>query len=469
MIPQTLFDKVWQQHLVEAETDETPALLYVDLHLIHELTSPRAFDTLRKRGLSVRRPGRTVATMDHGISTSPGRGAREGKSISAEARKQLNALRQNCRDFGIELLDLGDERQGIVHVIGPEQGFSLPGETIVCGDSHTSTHGAMGALAFGIGSTEVGHVLATQCLLQRKPGNMAVVMEGEPHRGVTAKDMILHTINRVGVHGAQGFVIEYRGSAIRSMAIEQRLTVCNMSIEMGARAGMIAPDDTTYSYLEGRPRAPRGKEWERRLEQWQNLASDAGAEYGESCRIDISQISPMVTYGTNPGMVIGINQRIPELPAEKNATLERALSYMGLEPGSKLLGLAVEIVFIGSCTNARLSDLRAAASIMSGRRVANHVRTLIVPGSQAVKREAEREGLDRIFTDAGAEWRASGCSMCVAINQDRAAPGQYVLSTSNRNFEGRQGRGARTLLASPLTAAATAIAGVVSDPREFLT
>ena len=383
-----------------------------------------------------------------------------------ETAAQITALEDNCREFGIEQLGLDDQRQGIVHVIGPELGASLPGQTIVCGDSHSSTHGALGALAFGIGSTEVGHVLASQCLLLPKPRAMSLSIDGELGYGVTAKDLILHIIGEVGVDGGTGHVVEYRGSTIGSMAMEQRLTLCNMSIELGARAGIIAPDEITFDYIDGRPRAPKGGAFERALNEWQRLFSDNEAVFDSEQRLRANQIPPMITYGTHPGMVVGIDQPVPDPLGDP--TREKALAYMGLEAGEVLLGKGVDIVFIGSCTNGRLSDLRAAASIMAKRKVARNLRVLIVPGSQAVKRAAEAEGLDQIFIAAGAEWRQSGCSMCVAINQDRAAAGQYVVSTSNRNFEGRQGQGARTLLASPLTAAAAAVSGEIRDPRDFL-
>ena len=463
--PQTLFDKVWHTHLVEDETPDTPALLYIDLHLIHELTSHQGFSTLRKKGLELRRPDLTLATMDHGVTTVPGRSARHMKDMAPDAIDQVGALADNCREFGVELYGMDHARQGIVHVIGPELGLSQPGMTIVCGDSHTSTHGALGALAFGIGSTEVGHVLASQCLLQRKPGSMAIEYSGGLASGVSAKDLILYTVGAVGTHGGNGHVIEYRGTAIRSLDMEQRMTVCNMSIEMGARAGMIAPDEVTFEYLQGRPEAPSGTAWERALERWQCLPSDPQAGFDHQYRIDASRITPMITYGTQPGMVLGIDQAVPDVNGDE--ARGRALDYMGLKAGETLLGKPVDIVFIGSCTNARVTDLRVAASIMAGGKVPPHVRVLVVPGSQAVKAQAEEEGLDRVFTAAGAQWRESGCSMCVAVNQDRAGVGQYVLSTSNRNFEGRQGRGARTFLASPATAAATAVTGAIADPREF--
>jgi 3-isopropylmalate/(R)-2-methylmalate dehydratase large subunit len=465
-IPQTLFAKVWERHLVNAETDSTPAVLYIDLHLVHEVTSPQAFTVLRERGLKVRRPERTLATLDHSTPTTnaPAFG---GAAIAVEsAARQVAQLEKNCAEFGVELLDMRDARRGIVHVIGPELGLSQPGATIVCGDSHTSTHGALGALAFGIGTTEVGHVLATQCLLQRRPRTLAVNVEGTLAPGVTAKDLILAIIGRVGVDGGTGHVIEYRGSTVRALDMEERMTVCNMSIEAGARAGMIAPDETTYAYLAGRPRAPQGDAWQRALERWRQLPSDAGAQFERELSLDARTLEPMMTYGTHPGMVMPIGGSIPERPGDE--AFARALSYMGLNAGQPLKDQPINVVFIGSCTNGRLSDLRSAAQLLRGRRIARGITLLVVPGSQQVKRAAEAEGLDRVFLDAGAEWRESGCSMCIGMNGDTVARGQYAVSTSNRNFEGRQGAGARTLLASPLTAAACAIRGRVTDPRELL-
>jgi len=464
--PQTLFEKVWQHHEVSAESAATPAVLYIDLHLIHEVTSPQAFAVLRERGLRVRRPERTLATMDH---STPTRTAQVfgGAPIAIEsAAQQVAELERNCADFGIELLALRHAQRGIVHVIGPELGSSQPGQTIVCGDSHTSTHGAMGALAFGIGTTEVGHVLATQCLLQRKPRTLAVTVEGTLRRGVTAKDLILAIIGRLGVAGGTGHVIEYRGATIRALEMEERMTVCNMSIEAGARAGMIAPDETTYAYLAGRPRAPQGKAWERALERWRALPSDPLAQFEREVAIEAADLEPMITYGTNPGMVMPIGGAIPQRPGD--AAFARALSYMGLEAGQAVKDQPIDMVFIGSCTNGRLSDLRSAAQLLRGRRIAKGITMLVVPGSQHVKRAAEAEGLDRVFLDAGAEWRESGCSMCIGMNGDTVARGQYSVSTSNRNFEGRQGAGARTLLASPLTAAASALRGRITDPRELV-
>jgi len=467
--PRTLFEKVWDAHVVRPETDEAPAVLYVDLHLVHEVTSPQAFSMLREKGLRVRRPDRTLATMDHSIPTVRKNGRFE--ISDEEGRTQLDALTRNCADFGIELHALGTEGQGIVHVIGPEMGATHPGATIVCGDSHTATHGAFGALAFGIGTSEVGQVLATQCLLQRKPKTLEVRVDGWLKPYVTAKDLILAVISRIGVGGGAGHVIEFTGSAIRALSMEARMTVCNMAIEAGARAGMIAPDGTTYDYLIGRPRAPKREAWEHALRGWLRLPSDEGARYDESVTIDGSALEPMITFGTNPGMSIPIRGEVPDPERvegeQQRAGLAKALRYMGLRGGTRLLGHPVDVVFIGSCTNSRIEDLRAAASVLRGRKVAPGVRTLVVPGSQQVKREAEQEGLDRVFLESGAEWREPGCSMCIAMNGDIVAPGQIAVSTSNRNFEGRQGKGSRTLLASPLTAAAAAVAGRVADPREL--
>ena len=464
--PQTLFEKVWQRHVVSEETADTPAVLYVDLHLIHEVTSPQAFAVLRERGLRVRRPDRTLATMDHSTPTLTEQ-VFGGMPIALEAaRRQVRELEVNCADFGIELLGLAHDARGIVHVIGPELGLTQPGRTIVCGDSHTSTHGAFGALAFGIGTTEVGHVLATQCLLQRRPRTLAVNVSGTLRAGVTAKDLTLAIISRLGVSGGTGHVIEYRGDAIRALDMDERMTICNMSIEAGARAGMVAPDETTVAYLAGRPRAPPGAAWDRALEEWRKLPTDAGARFDREVDLDAGGVEPMITYGTNPGMVIPIGGAIPERPGD--AAFSRALAYMGLTPGEPIRNRKVNVVFIGSCTNARLSDLRGAARLLRGRRIAPGIRMLVVPGSQQVKRQAEAEGLHQVFVEAGAEWRESGCSMCLGMNGDVVARGEYCVSTSNRNFEGRQGSGARTLLASPLTAAACAVRGRVTDPRELM-
>lgn len=470
--PRTLFEKVWDAHLVKHQEPETPATLYVDLHLVHEVTSPQAFDVLRARGLPVRRPDHTVATMDHSTPTTPRNAAGVIPVADALAAAQLNKLKQNCAEFNIPLYELGSDNQGIVHVIGPEQGFTQPGMTIVCGDSHTSTHGAFGALAFGIGTSEVGHVLATQCLLQYKPKTYEIRVEGQLRPGVTAKDIILAVIAQIGVEGGTGHVFEYTGSAIRGLSMEGRMTICNMSIEGGARAGMIAPDNTTFEYLAGRPYAPQGEDWDKAVAAWRQLPTDEGATYDKQLVLDANTLEPMVTYGTNPGMGLAISSEVPD-PARvsdlgQRQTLEKALSYMALTPGRPLLGQQIDVVFVGSCTNSRITDLRAAADIMQGQRVADGVRMLVVPGSQQVKKQAEAEGLDQIFREAGAEWREAGCSMCIAMNGDQLQPGQYAVSTSNRNFEGRQGKGGRTFLASPLTAAATAIAGRLSDVRELL-
>jgi 3-isopropylmalate/(R)-2-methylmalate dehydratase large subunit len=459
----TLLQKVWDAHAVRA-LPSGQTQLFVGLHLIHEVTTPQAFAGLDARGLRVRRPARTLGTLDHSTPTAPSRSLAGIPVRDSQAAAQVAALERNARAHGIELLDLGDPRRGIVHVIGPELGRTQPGMTIVCGDSHTSTHGAFGTLAFGIGTTEVGHVLATQCLLQRKPRSLAVTVNGRLGNGVAAKDLVLAMIGRLGVDGGAGQVIEYRGEAIGALSMEERMTICNMSIEAGARAGMIAPDETTYAYLEGRRGAPAGKAWTRAVARWRGLASDTGAAFHGEVTLDAATVEPMISYGTNPGMVMPVGGAIPAGAAGD----AQALRYMGLEPGQALLGREVQVVFIGSCTNARLSDLRAAANVFRGRRVARGLRALVVPGSQGVKAAAEAEGLDRIFLDAGAEWRESGCSMCVGINGDVAAPGEYVVSTSNRNFEGRQGQGVRTLLASPVTAAAAAVTGRVTDPREFL-
>jgi 3-isopropylmalate/(R)-2-methylmalate dehydratase large subunit len=464
--PRTLLEKVWQSHVVVPESASAPAVLYVDLHLIHEVTSPQAFAVLKSRGLTVRRPERTLATMDHSTPTQTAQ-VFGGAPIAVDsAARQVAQLESNCAEFGIELLALRHAQRGIVHVIGPELGLSQPGQTIVCGDSHTSTHGALGALAFGIGTTEVGHVFATQCLLQRQPRALAINVSGLLSAGVSAKDLILAIIGTIGVDGGTGHVIEYRGPGIRALGMEERMTVCNMSIEAGARAGMIAPDEVTYAYLAGRPRAPQGQAWERALEAWRALPSDPGARFEREVTIDAAAVEPMITYGTNPGMVMPIGGQIPVRPDD--AAFARALNYMGLTPGQALKDQKVNVVFLGSCTNARLSDLREAARLLRGRRIARGLTMLVVPGSQEVKRQAEREGLHRVFLEAGAEWRESGCSMCLGMNGDVVARGEYAVSTSNRNFEGRQGAGARTLLASPLTAAACALTGRVSDPRELL-
>jgi len=470
--PRTLFEKVWDAHEVRAQTDDTPGVLYIDLHLVHEVTSPQAFTMLRERGLTVRRPDRTLATMDHSTPTTPRNALGIIPIADSQAAAQLETLTRNCHDFGIPLYALGSENQGIVHVIGPEQGLTQPGMTIVCGDSHTSTHGAFGALAFGIGTSEVGHVLATQCLIQTRPKTCEVRVNGRLQPGVGAKDIILAIIAKIGVGGGTGYVFEYTGEAIRALTMEERMTICNMSIEGGARAGMIAPDETTFDYIKGRPYAPHGADWDAAVAYWRTLPSDAGATYDRLIELDASTLTPMITYGTNPGMGMAITDSVPapEQLDEPSArtTLDKALKYMDLQPGERLLGKPVDVVFIGSCTNSRISDLRLAASLMRGRKVAPNVRVMVVPGSQQVKRQAEQEGLDRIFREAGAEWREAGCSMCIAMNGDQLQPGQYAVSTSNRNFEGRQGKGGRTFLASPLTAAATALTGVITDVRTML-
>ena len=462
--PRTLGSKIWDDHVVVDEP-AAPTVLGIDLHLVHEVTSPQAFTGLRTRGLTVRRPGQTVATADHSIPTHD----RSLPIADAMAAAQVQQLTDNCVEFGIPLHGLGSPNQGIVHIIGPELGLTQPGMTIVCGDSHTATHGAFGALAFGIGTSEVEMVLATQCLLQRRPKTYEVRVDGRLSAGVSAKDIILFLIARIGVGGGTGHVFEYTGEAIRALTMEQRMTVCNMSIEGGARAGLIAPDETTFSYIEGRPFAPHGRAWDEAVARWRRLPTDDGASYDRSIAIDASSLEPMVTYGTNPGMGVPITARVPS-PADQSdpsqrRALERALEYMGLTPGEPILGRAVDVVFIGSCTNGRISDLRLAAAVLRDRTVAPGVRVMVVPGSQEVKKEAENEGLAEIFRASGAEWREAGCSMCIAMNGDQLTPGQYAISTSNRNFEGRQGAGGRSFLASPLTAAASAVTGVVTDPR----
>ncbi len=470
--PKTLFEKVWNSHLVRPQSADLPAVLYIDLHLVHEVTSPQAFSLLRERGLKVRRPTQTIATMDHSTPTTP-RGA-DGiiPVVDDMAIKQLATFTQNCDDFGIRMFALGTENQGIVHVIGPEQGLTQPGMTIVCGDSHTSTHGAFGALAFGIGTSEVAHVLATQCLLQNKPRTMAVRVNGRLEPGVTAKDIILAVIAKIGIGGGTGYVFEYMGEAIRGLSMEGRMTICNMSIEGGARAGMIAPDDTTFEYIAGRPHAPYGAEWDKAVAQWRQLPSDEGAEFDSEVVLDADELVPMITYGTNPGMGMPITARVPDPDkagdVSQKMALDKALKYMDLQPGQPLLGKKVDVVFVGSCTNSRISDLREVAKYIEGRKIADNVRMLVVPGSQRVKKQAEAEGLHEVFKAAGAEWREAGCSMCIAMNGDELRPGQYAVSTSNRNFEGRQGAGGRTFLASPLTAAATALNGYITDPREMV-
>jgi len=464
-IPRTLFEKVWRQHVVVEETADTPAVLYVDLHIVHEVTTPQAFSMLREQGLPVRRPDLTLATLDHSTPTTPVSTFKDLLVAGEGAARQVRQMEKNCSDFGLDLLGFGSGKRGIVHVIGPELGATQPGKTIVCGDSHTSTHGAFGALAFGIGTTEVGHVLATQCLLQRKPKTLAVNIAGALPAGVTAKDLILAVIGTIGVDGGTGHVIEYRGPAIEALDMEARMTICNMSIEGGARAGMIAPDDTTFGYLQGRERVPQGAAWDAAVERWRSLRSDDDAVFDRAVDIDAATLVPMVTFGTNPGMVVGIDDPVP---ASSDASFRKALAYMQVETGKPMTANAVDVVFVGSCTNGRLSDIEEAARVLAGHRVADGVRMLVVPGSEQVKAEAEARGLDEVFISAGAEWREAGCSMCLGMNGDIAAPGQLCVSTSNRNFEGRQGIGARTVLASPATAAASAIAGRVADPRKYL-
>jgi len=468
--PRTLFEKIWDEHVV-VEPPGQPALIYVDLHLVHEVTSPQAFEGLRLAGRKVRRPERTFATMDHNVPTTD----RSLPVADPIARQQMDTLRRNCEEFGITFWDLHSPEQGIVHVIGPEKGLTQPGMTIVCGDSHTSTHGAFGALAFGIGTSEVEHVLATQALWQARPKTMEIRAEGRLLPGVTAKDLILYIIGQIGTDGATGHVVEYTGEAFRALSMEGRMTVCNMSIEAGARAGMIAPDDTTFSYLYGRTYAPRGEAWDEAVARWRQLATDPGAVYDRSVTIDAADVVPQVTWGTSPGQVVPVTGRVPDPedrglfptePARRAAAA--ALAYMGLTPGTPITEIAIDRVFIGSCTNGRLEDLRAAAAVLKGRKVHPRVRVLVVPGSQVVKRQAEAEGLDRIFREAGCEWREAGCSMCLGMNPDILQPGERAASTSNRNFEGRQGRGGRTHLVSPEMAAAAAVAGHFVDVRQFL-
>ena len=466
-MPKTMFEKVWDAHVV-AQDAGAPAVLYIDAHLVHEVTSPQAFAELRARGLKVRRPDKTFATMDHAIPT-------RNVDISLwplDAALQVRTLRENCEEFGVTLWDINGPIQGIVHVVGPEMGVTHPGMTIVCGDSHTSTHGAFGALAFGIGTSEVGHVLATQCLLQSKPKTMAITVDGELGLGVTAKDIILAIIAQNGAGGGAGYVFEYRGSAIQRLSMANRMTICNMSIEGGARAGMIAPDETTFAFVKGRTYAPQGEAWDRAVAYWRTLVSDEDATFDRTLTLDANQLAPMVTYGTNPGQGVMVTGNIPtpeELadPAERRSLLS-ALEYMGLKAGQPIEGQPVDLVFIGSCTNGRIEDLREAAAIVKGRKVAGSVQALVVPGSKAVKAQAEAEGLDEIFLEAGFEWRGAGCSMCLAMNDDKAGAGKYVASTSNRNFQGRQGPGARSMLMSPIMAAAAAVNGCVVDVRELL-
>lgn len=458
----TLFDKVWQQHLVAQETEDTPAILYIDTHLIHEVTSPQAFQMLQDKGLKLRRPERTFATSDHSTPTSKANSDGEFNFYGEQEKHQVEQLKANCAEFGITIFPLGDKKQGIVHVIGPERGITQPGQTIVCGDSHTSTHGAFGAFAFGIGTSEVGYTFATQCIPQRKPKSFGIEINGKLAPGVTAKDIILAIIQKIGIGGATGHVIEYFGTTVSAFSMDERMTVCNMSIEAGARAGMIAPDETTFQYLEGKEYAPKGDNWDKAVNQWKQLYTDPGARFDKNIKIDASIITPMITYGTNPQMGIKIGQKIPI----KNES--QALKYMGFSENDDLVGKMVDVVFIGSCTNSRISDLRDAAAIFKGRKVADRVRALVVPGSHEIKQQAEEEGIAQIFVDAGAEWREPGCSMCLGMNGDIIEPGQFCVSTSNRNFEGRQGKGGRTLLASPITAAAAAVSGAIVDPRELM-
>ena len=460
----TLFDKIWNEHVVCVPSGRLP-LLYIDLHLVHEVTSPQAFEGLRVAGRKVRQPRRTVATVDHNIPTEP-RGTPVTDPIAA---RQIQALQQNCKDFGVPLFDMDSSDQGIVHVISPELGLTQPGMTIVCGDSHTSTHGAFGALAFGIGTSEVEHVLATQCLPQRKPKTMQIEVGGQLGEGVSAKDLALGVIGQVGIDGATGHVIEYTGEVVRGLSMEGRMTLCNMSIEAGARAAMVAPDETTFAYMKGRRFAPHNVDWDEAVARWRALASDQGARYDTVTEIDASQLAPFVTWGTNPGMIAPVDGRIPELRDTDGdrPAVERMLEYMGLEPGTRIEDISVDRVFIGSCTNSRLEDLRAAARVAKGHQVAPKVRAMVVPGSQAVKRAAELEGLHKIFQESGFEWRESGCSMCLGMNPDILQPGERCASTSNRNFEGRQGKGGRTHLVSPMMAAAAAIAGHFTDIRNW--
>jgi 3-isopropylmalate/(R)-2-methylmalate dehydratase large subunit len=464
MSPMTLAEKVWERHVVHRAAGE-PDLLYVDLHLVHEVTSPQAFDGLRMHGRPVRRPDLTVATMDHNVPTTP------GPITDPVSRRQIEALAANAAEFGVTLHAMGAPGQGIVHVIGPEQGYTQPGLVIVCGDSHTSTHGAFGALAFGIGTSEVEHVLATQTLPQNTPGTMAVTVDGELPAGVSAKDVILGIINRIGTGGGTGHIVEYRGSAIRALSMEGRMTICNMSIEAGARAGVVAPDDTTFAYVEGRPHAPAGPDWERALDDWRTLPTDTGAAFDREVAIDAAELKPYVSWGTNPAQSVTIDGEVPDPDsfgdAHKREAAARALAYMDLRAGTPIREIRPDTIFIGSCTNSRMEDLRVAASVVGGRTVAAGLRALVVPGSFAVKEQAEAEGLDRVFSDAGFEWRGAGCSMCLGMNPDTLNPGDRSASTSNRNFEGRQGKGGRTHLVSPAVAAATAILGRFGTPDEL--
>jgi 3-isopropylmalate/(R)-2-methylmalate dehydratase large subunit len=464
--PRTLFDKIWASHVVDRQADGT-CLLYIDRHLVHEVTSPQAFAGLRAAGRQVRRPDATVAVADHNVPTTD----RSRGIAEPESRLQVETLERNVKEFGVPYFAIDDIRQGIVHIIGPEQGMSQPGMTIVCGDSHTATHGAFGALAFGIGTSEVEHVLATQTLIQQPAKNMLIRVDGDLPLGVTAKDLILAVIGRIGTAGGTGHVVEYAGSAIRKLSMEGRMTVCNMTIEAGARAGLIAPDETTFAYLQGRPHVPKGAAWEQALKFWQTLPADPGAVYDKEVRLAAAEIVPQVTWGTSPQDVLPITGTVPnpadETDESRRASIQRSLEYMGLTPGTKLAELTVQRVFIGSCTNGRIEDLRAAAAVAKGRKVAAGVNAMVVPGSGLVKHQAEEEGLDRVFVDAGFEWREPGCSMCLAMNPDKLEPGERCASTSNRNFEGRQGRGGRTHLVSPGMAAAAAITGRLTDVRQL--
>jgi len=467
MAPRTLFEKIWQQHVVHDEPGQ-PSLIYIDRHLIHEGTSPQAFSGLRAAGRKVRRPELTFAVMDHSVSTRN----RELPVLDADAAGQFEALARNCQEFGVGLFDMHSKNQGIVHIIGPELGITQPGQTIVCGDSHTSTHGAFGALAFGIGTSEIEHVLATQCLSQFKPKTMKIEFAGKRPKGVTAKDMILAVIGKIGIAGGNGHVVEYTGETVRKLSMEGRMTMCNMSIEGGARAGMVAPDDTTFAYLEGRPFVPRGRDFMLAVDYWMSLATDYGAKYDDTVTLDVSALAPMVTWGTNPGMVTQVTERVPDPhsfadPVDRRAA-ERALAYMDLKPGTPMQDIALDRVFIGSCTNSRIEDLRVAAKVVAGKHVAKNLKqALVVPGSRRVKAQAEEEGLDKVFRDAGFEWRDAGCSMCIGMNDDVLLAGERCASTSNRNFEGRQGKGGRTHLVSPLMAAAAAIEGHFVDVRRW--
>jgi 3-isopropylmalate/(R)-2-methylmalate dehydratase large subunit len=461
----SLFDKVWDAHVVEPEGADRPAVLYIDLHLVHEVTSPQAFTELAERGLKVRRPERTVATLDHSTPTLPAGADGVRPYVTDQARAQVETLERHCAEHGVTLHGWDSDRRGVVHVMGPELGLTQPGMTVVCGDSHTSTHGAFGALAFGIGTSEVAHVLATQCLLQRKPRSMRVIVDGTAPRGVTAKDIALTILAELGFGGGTGAVIEYAGEAIEALGMEGRMTVCNMSIEAGARAGMIAPDAVTVDWLRGRPCAPQGEAFDAAAQSWLAVKSDPGARFDREVRLDASSFQPMATWGTTPDTGLAIGAAAPQPP---DAVAQRALDYMGQRAGEPVSGAPIDVVFLGSCTNGRLGDLRAAAGVLKGRRVADGVRMLVAPGSEQVRRQAEAEGLHEIFLAAGAEWRLPGCSMCIAMNGDMVGRGQRAVSTSNRNFEGRQGPGARTVLASPLTAAASAIAGRVADPRPYM-